>query len=102
MVFKRLLMVALLLSVFGLSAFGVMYFALRGRTVDVPNVTGKSEAEAFSELEDLGLRMEIKSRGYNPQAPANAVTDQYPKPGTTVKTGQIVRVSLSLGAGKQN
>jgi eukaryotic-like serine/threonine-protein kinase len=95
---QRLLTVALLLSVFAFSAGAIMYLALRGRTVEVPNVVGKSEAAAADELEDSGLRMQVKSRTHNEQMPLNAVSDQEPAAGTVVKTGQLVRVGLSLGA----
>jgi serine/threonine-protein kinase len=72
-----------------------MYFALRGREVQVPNVIGKSQREAESLLEDQGLKIRLPQG----QTPAGAViNDQSPAPGTTVKTGQSVRVSLSLGA----
>lgn len=93
--------VALLLAVFGVSAAGVIYIALRGRAVEVPSVVGKSESEAESELEDYGLRMQVKSRIHHDKIPANTVSDQYPPPGTIVKTGQLVRVSLSLGVASQ-
>lgn len=73
----------------------VMYFVLRGRTVEVPNVVGKSKDDAVIELEDKGLRMYIRSRIQNSSIPVDAVVDQYPAPGTTVKSGQLVRVSLS-------
>jgi beta-lactam-binding protein with PASTA domain len=96
--FRRLLMAALLAGVFFLSAAVVTYVAVRGRTVEVPNVVGKYEDEAAKELDDAGLRMKIKSSAYNDKWPANTVSDQSPGPGTIVKTGQIVRVSLSLGA----
>lgn len=95
---RRLLMMAALIAVFSLSATAVMYFALRGRTVQVPNLIGKPEAEAEKLLEDMGLRMKIRNRTYHDEIPENAVSDQMPPPGTTVKTGQLVRVSLSLGA----
>jgi beta-lactam-binding protein with PASTA domain len=42
--------------------------------------------------------MGVKSEAYNERMPAGAVTDQSPSPGTIVKTGQIVRVSISRGA----
>jgi serine/threonine-protein kinase len=82
---------------FGLSAGIVMYFALRGRTVEVPDLIGKTQEEAETELEDYGLRMQVKSRAYHDKLPPNAVSDQVPAPGTVVKTGQLVRVSLSSG-----
>lgn len=97
-IFKRLLMAALLVSVFFISAGTITYLAVRGRTVEVPDVVGKSEGAAADELDKAGLRMQVKSRAYNDKAPAGAISDQSPSAGTTVKTGQIVRVSVSLGA----
>jgi beta-lactam-binding protein with PASTA domain len=97
-ILQRLLTVAALLAVFFLSAGVVMYFALRGRAVAVPNVVGKSEREAEKLLEDEGLKMRIRNRAPHDKVPADAVSEQSPAPGTTVKTGQVVRVSLSLGA----
>ena len=95
---QRLLTVALLLSVFTLSAGTIMYLAWRGRTVEVPRVVGKTEEEAAEELEDYGLRMQVKSRAHHEQTPRDAVSDQSPPAGSVVKTGQLVRVSVSLGA----
>ena len=96
-IFKRLLMAALLVGVFFLSAGTITYLAVRGRTVEVPNVVGKSEEAGREELDDAGLRMDVK-KAYSDKAPAGAISDQSPSAGTIVKTGQIVRVSVSLGA----
>lgn len=101
-VLGRLLLAGLLLGVFCLGAGGVIYFALRGRAVSVPNVIGMTEEKAAEELDDAGLRMAVRSRIYDKKIPVNSVCDQYPVAGTTVKTGQLVRVSLSLGAELQN
>ena len=98
-VFKRLLRLGILAGVFGLSATFVMYFALRGRTVEVPDVVGKTEADAEEVLDDFGLRMQIRTRVHSDRYPERSVTDQVPAPGTAVKTGQLVRVTLSLGTG---
>ncbi len=97
LVLQRLLTVAALAAAFFLSAGLVMYFALRGREVQVPNVIGKSEREAEELLKSEGLRMRVRLRVYDDKIEANAVSEQAPAPGTIVKTGQIVRVSLSLG-----
>lgn len=97
-VIQRLLTVALLLGIFALSAGTIMYLVWRGRTVEVPNLVGKSEEAAIEELEDYGLRLQVKSRSHHEQVPLNAVSDQEPIAGSVVKTGQLVRVSLSLGA----
>ena len=99
-VIRRLLMVALLVVVFFLSAASVGYLSFRGHMVEVPKVVGKSESEATSELLGYGLRIKV-SKSYNDKVEALAVVDQSPAAGTVVKTGQIVRVVISLGAQNQ-
>ena len=98
---RRLLTMGILVGVFFLSAAGVAYLALRGRTVQVPDVIGKTESQAESVLSDSGLRMDVRSRTRHDRIPEHAVSDQSPAPGTTVKTGQLVRVSVSLGPQSQ-
>ncbi|MFN0110837.1 MAG: PASTA domain-containing protein [Blastocatellia bacterium] len=97
LVINRLLRVALLAGVFLVCAFLVMYLTLRGQTVEVPDVTGKSESEAVDVLDDAGLRMKVSGRAISDKFEANLVSDQSPKSGTAVKTGQIVRVNVSTG-----
>jgi len=97
-IFKSLLLAALLVGVFIAGAGIITYLAVRGRTVEVPNVVGKSKEAARRELDDAGLRMDVKSEAHNDKAPAGVISDQSPTSGTIVKTGQIVRVSVSLGA----
>jgi eukaryotic-like serine/threonine-protein kinase len=97
-IFKSLLTVALLAVVFIFGAGVITYLAVRGRTVAVPNVVGKSKEAAREELDEAGLRMHVKSEAPNDKAPAGSVTDQSPSAGTIVKTGQIVRVGISRGA----
>ncbi|HQR31578.1 MAG TPA: PASTA domain-containing protein [Blastocatellia bacterium] len=96
-VLNRLLRVALLAGVFFICAFLVTYVALRGRSVEVPDVTGKSESEAIDALDDAGLRMKITGHAVSSKFEANLVSDQSPSSGTLVKTGQIVRVNMSTG-----
>ena len=76
----------------------ITYLAVRGRTVEVPNVIGKSREAARQELDESGLRMNVKNEAPNDKTPKDAVIDQSPSAGKIVKTGQIVRVTLSLGA----
>ncbi|MEP7337425.1 MAG: PASTA domain-containing protein [Acidobacteriota bacterium] len=95
---KQLLRGVLLAVIFLGSAFAVMYFALRGRSVEVPNVIGKTEEAAMEALDDAGLRMKIKGRAHSDKIEADLVSDQSPAPGTVIKTGQLVRISISMGA----
>jgi hypothetical protein len=85
-------------SLFGLSALLVIYVSLRGRAVSVPNLILMKESSAQDELEGVGLIMQVRARSPHQQVPFGAVADQSPAPGSVVKTGQIVRVTLSLGA----
>jgi hypothetical protein len=97
-IFKSLLTIALLAGAFFVGALTITFLAVRGRTVAVPNVVGKSKEAARAEFDEAGLRMGVKSEAYNERMPAGAVTDQSPSAGTIVKTGQMVRVSISRGA----
>lgn len=94
---KQLLRVALLVLIFLVSAFAVMYFTLRGRSVEVPDLAGKTEQAATEALDDAGLRMKIGGRVSSSKVETNLVCDQSPAPGTIIKTGQLVRVSISTG-----
>lgn len=95
---KRVAVLLLLVVVFSLSALTVVYWTLRGRTVEVPNVVSYEESAAQDRLEEDGLIMRVRNRTPHADIPAGQVCDQSPRAGTTVKSGQIVRVSLSLGA----
>ena len=97
LVFNRFLRLALLALIFLGSAFLVMYLTLRGRSVEVPDITGKTESEAMDVLDDAGLRMKVAGRATSPRFEVNLVSDQSPSVGTVVKTGQIVRVTVSTG-----
>ena len=95
---KGMLTLALLVVAFFFGAGAITYLAVRGRTVAVPNVVGKSKEAAREEFDEAGLRMDVKNEAYNAKTPAGEVTDQSPSAGTIVKTGQVVRVSISRGA----
>jgi len=95
LVLKRLLRIALMLVIFAFGAFTVIYFTLQGRTVEVPNVIGKSESGAQSALDNYGLRMGIKNYQQDKSLPINSVIDQDPAPGSLVKSGYLVKVSIN-------
>jgi PASTA domain len=96
-VLKRLLTLAVLVMAFFLSAILVIYFAYGGREVKVPELAGKSQTEAQGELSGLGLRMRVTTSAPSEKVAADQISEQEPKPGVTVKTGQSVRVILSSG-----
>ncbi len=93
---KVILLVYLLASVAFLSAVTAMRFAIEGREVVIPDLTGKRLLDAESMLSREGVGMRIEDRVFSPQ-PVDAVVRQSPQPGVHVKTGQRVHVVLSLG-----
>lgn len=95
-VFRMSLMLFILASVAFLSALTAMRYAVQGREVQVPDVTGKRSSEAQHTLLARGIGMKVEDRIYNP-LPKDAVVRQSPPPQTTVKKGQFAHVVLSLG-----
>jgi beta-lactam-binding protein with PASTA domain len=94
------LLLFILASVAFLSALTAMRYAVQGREVVVPDVTGKRSGEAQYELQALGIGMKIEDRIYSPRA-ADEVVRQSPPPSMTVKKGQFAHVVLSLGARRE-
>ncbi|HXR10371.1 MAG TPA: PASTA domain-containing protein [Candidatus Acidoferrales bacterium] len=95
-----LLRMSLLVFILGaaafLSAVTAIRFAIRGSEVELPSVVGKSASDAKALLASKQLEMRITDRVFS-ELPANAVMQQSPPAGEEMKTGQDVRVVLSLG-----
>ncbi|MBK7708994.1 MAG: PASTA domain-containing protein [Acidobacteria bacterium] len=73
---------------------GVVYMSLQGSEVRVPEIVGKNFADSERELESLGLKIKKRADRYSQEAP-NTVLEQIPRPGDTVKTGQLILVVTS-------
>ena len=70
-----------------LSAVMAMRFAIQGREVDMPNLVGKSSAEALAILQKRGLQLKVVDRVYD-DLPLNAVVRQSPPAGEHMKVSQ--------------
>lgn len=90
------LLVFILTAAAFLSTVTAMRFAIRGREVDMPNLIGKSSADAQVMLQSRGLIMKVVDRVYNP-LPPNMVVRQSPPAGEHMKIAQDAHVVLSLG-----
>lgn len=90
----KLLTVVFLAVAFLLGLGGVMYLSLQGKEVKVPEIVGKNFGASQDELESLGLRIKKRADRYSEEAP-DTVLEQLPKPGETVKTGQLIFVVVS-------
>jgi len=60
----------------------------------IPDLKGKSDAEARAILEDLGLEMVVTDSLFLPEAAPGTVRDQSPKAGSAVKGGRIIFISI--------
>jgi serine/threonine-protein kinase len=67
--------------------------------VTVPDVTGKTEAEAAAALEDAGLQVGETTEASDAQAVAGTVLSQDPAAGTEADEGSTVALTLSSGPG---
>jgi beta-lactam-binding protein with PASTA domain len=86
-----------LLLVFLSSALLAMRFAIQGREVRVPKLTGLTPAEAERLANSDGLVLSIESRFYSSAMPQGRIVSQSPAPDSTVRRGWKVRVAESLG-----
>lgn len=78
--------------VFGMAVVVVM--SLQGSVVQVPEIVGKSLSDSKSELASLGLKIQVRASRPTTDAP-DTILEQLPKPGETVKTGQLIVVVTS-------
>jgi serine/threonine-protein kinase len=95
-VFRMGLLVFILAAAAFLSAVTTMRFAIQGREVSMPNLIGKSSADAQAILQGRGLQLKVVDRVYS-DLPANAVARQSPPEGERMKVSQNAHVVLSLG-----
>ena len=95
-VFRVGLLVFILAATAFLSAVTAMRFAIQGREVAMPNLVGKSSADALAILQGRGLELKVVDRVYS-DLPTNSVARQSPPEGERMKVGQNAHVVLSLG-----
>ena len=96
-VIKYFFLGLVLLLVFLSSALLAMRFAIQGREIRVPHLTGLTPAEAERIANSDGLVLSVESRFYSPSVPAGRIISQSPIPDATVRRGWKIRVAASLG-----
>jgi superfamily II DNA/RNA helicase len=94
---SKLLFIGLLAVAFLTGMAAVVYKSLQGNEIKVPEIVGKNFSESETELAGLGLKIKRRADRYSTEPP-NTVLEQLPRPGETVKTGQMILVVTS----KQN
>jgi eukaryotic-like serine/threonine-protein kinase len=95
----RLLYGTILTAVFVGAAWFGFRRAIVGRSVTVPELSGKTPDEARTMAVRLGLRVEEQSNRarYDERVPAGRVLLQDPEAGSLAKPSQVVRLVMSLG-----
>src|ERR1700756_2660646 len=74
-----------------------MRFAIQGREVRVPKLTGLNPLEAERAANANGLVLSVESRFYSSRGPPGRLVSQAPEQGATVRRGWKIRVAESLG-----
>ncbi len=92
--FGKLIIVIMLAGTFLVGAAGTVYLSLQGEELKVPEIVGKDFVESEKELAGMGLRIKRRADRFSTEKP-NTVLEQLPKPGDTVKTGQMILVVIS-------
>lgn len=96
--FLRWLLCALIILLVGLaSMLTAMRFAIHGREVAIPKLTGMTPAQAEQVANANGLLLALDDRFYSDKVPEGRIISQVPIEGTRVRRGWRVRVAESLG-----
>lgn len=98
--FRFVLLALILVSVAMISALTAMRFAIHGREVAVPKLTGLSRAAAEQQANADGLILDVENHFYSPAMADGKILSQSPAPGSLVRRGWKVRVAESLGPQK--
>jgi eukaryotic-like serine/threonine-protein kinase len=96
-VFRLLWTASVLIIVALISAVTAMQFAIHVREVTVPDLRGKTPAEAQWAAEQSGLEVQTERQYYSATVAEGKILSQMPPAGTLVRRGWEIRLALSLG-----
>lgn len=66
-----------------------------GEGISVPNLTGVRCTTGSERLQHMGLLLAVSDSAYNPGKPAGTILQQTPGPGTRVKQGHTIYVTVN-------
>ena len=75
--------------------YGLDWYTHHGEGVKIPKIEGMDFTKARSLIEDHGLNIMVSDSGYNKTMAANSILVQSPGPGTTVKLGHTIYVTVN-------
>jgi hypothetical protein len=90
----KLFVVMTLAATFLVGMGGVVYLSLQGDEIKVPEIVGRDFVDSERELVALGLKIKKRADRFSTEK-QNTILEQLPKPGETVKTGQMILVVTS-------
>ena len=94
------MVLVVVLFFFGALAF-IDFYTLHGEEVEVPKITGVSEQIAYSKLKALGLKAEVRDTGYVHKAAPVEVLEHSIKPGTKIKPGRTIYLTIKSNGSKR-
>ncbi len=70
-------------------------YTRHGEVIEVPDVRGKTPLAAGNTLQIFGLRAEIADSSYDSSLPAGIIISQKPSPGSRVKEGREIQLTIN-------
>ena len=95
--FRFVLLALVLLVVALISALTAMRFAIHGQETKVPDLVGKTPAEARRIAEASGFDMVVERQYFSAAVPEGKILSQAPAAGMRIRRGWQLRVAQSLG-----
>jgi len=77
------------------AGYALSVYTHHGEGISVPDLTGVRGASATERLQHLGLQMAVSDSAYNSARPAGTILQQTPGPGTLVKQGHTIYVTIN-------
>ena len=96
MIFLGILLAFLLVSVITLGMAKLQGF-LKSDEIIVPNIIGKDQAVAKTEIEELGLKFEVLGKVKDPKFEKDQIVTQSEPENSKVKKGYPIKVTISEG-----
>ena len=75
--------------------YGLEWYTHHGEGIKVPKIEGMTFTDARTLILEDGLNIMVADSGYNKKLPANCVLAQNPGPGTLVKSGHTIYVTVN-------
>lgn len=75
--------------------YGLEIYTRHDNGVKIPKIEGMLYIKALSLIEADGLRIMVNDSGYNKRLPADCILAQSPGPGTMVKEGHTIYVTVN-------